>query len=111
VFQRDHSAARGRADRERAAVARRGPKLEASSDGMLCRHCDAVVLRETWRGAATPVSLRGPERIRDLLCTHCGTILAAEDIAQRLLEKQSQLALFGLAGPGPVLLEPGHEED
>lgn len=78
---------------------------------MLCPLCEAVVPRETWRGALTPARVWGAERIRDLLCPCCGTVLAGEAIAWRLVEKQSQLALFGLAGPGPLLLEPAHAEE
>ena len=73
---------------------------------MLCRRCEAAVPRGAWRGAVAPGRVWGVERLRDLLCSGCGTILAGEDIAHRLLQKQSQLARFGLGGPGPSLLEP-----
>ena len=85
--------------------------LKRRRDGMLCRQCESAIPRKIGRGAVTPAHVWGSERIRDLLCTRCGTILAAEDIAQRLLQKQSQLALFGLAGSGPLLLEPAQPKD
>ena len=78
---------------------------------MLCRGCEAAVPRGTWSRALTPARVWGAERLRDLLCSSCGTILASEDIAHRLLQKQSQLARFGLGGPGPVLLEPAHPKE
>jgi hypothetical protein len=78
---------------------------------MLCRRCEASVPREIRRAALTPAQVWGAERIRDLLCTRCGTILAGEDVAHSLVKKQSQLAQFGLAGHGPQLFEPGHSEE
>jgi hypothetical protein len=74
---------------------------------MLCRRCEATLPRGAGRGALTPARVWGVERLRDLLCSSCGTILAGEDVAHRMRQKQSQLARFGLgAGPGPMLLEP-----
>jgi hypothetical protein len=45
----------------------------------------------------------GIERLGGLLCTGCGTVLAAVDVPQRLLLKHSQLAQFGLVGGVPLL--------
>jgi len=39
----------------------------------------------------------GADRISGLRCGRCGILLGAEDIAQLLGEKASQLAQFGLA--------------
>jgi hypothetical protein len=72
---------------------------------MLCRRCEVALPRAAWRGALPPGRVWGTERLQDLLCSSCGTILAGEDIAHRLLQKQSQLARFGLDAPGPLLLE------
>ncbi|HXO86640.1 MAG TPA: hypothetical protein VN803_14060 [Gemmatimonadales bacterium] len=41
----------------------------------------------------------GADRISGLRCSHCGALFDAEDIAQLLLEKQSQLERFGLLTP------------
>jgi len=56
-------------------------------------------MREESRCSATsPGRVWGVERLGNLLCAACGAILAPEDIVQQLLQKQSQLAQFGLAG-------------
>jgi len=47
----------------------------------------------------------GAHRLGNLLCASCGTILTGEDVAERLLRKQSQLARFGLTGQARPLLE------
>jgi hypothetical protein len=41
----------------------------------------------------------GADRISGLRCAACGTLLDAGDIAQLLLEKQSQLERVGLLTP------------
>jgi hypothetical protein len=72
---------------------------------MLCGRCEALAVVESARRVAgSPARVWGVERLGDLLCSGCGTILGVEDIAQRLLQKQSQLAQFGLAGPARPLL-------
>jgi len=43
------------------------------------------------------VHVWGADRISGLRCGRCGILLGAEDIAQLLGEKASQLAQFGLA--------------
>jgi hypothetical protein len=53
----------------------------------------------------------GVERLGDLLCGSCGGILTGDDVAQRLLAKQSQLARFGLAPTGRLLLAPARREE
>jgi len=41
------------------------------------------------------------DRISGLRCGHCGVLLGADDIAQLLGEKESQLAQFGLLSVPP----------
>jgi len=48
----------------------------------------------------------GADRISGLRCVVCGTLLDAEDIAQLLLEKQSQLERFGLLTPPTAAVVP-----
>src|SRR5258705_5399894 len=94
--------------------ARHGPKLECpcSEDcsirqkgyrggiGMLCRRCEALSFEGASRRRAPPSArVWGAERISGLHCVSCGTLLGAEDIAQLLLQKESQLAQFGLVNP------------
>jgi hypothetical protein len=75
---------------------------------MLCRRCETRSPKAPYRGAPSPARVWGVERLRELLCTGCGAVLAGEVVAQRLLEKQSQLAQFGLAGPASPLLTSPH---
>lgn len=49
------------------------------------------------------------DRLRGILCPHCGEVLYAIDTTDRLVGKLCQLAQFGLNGDGPVLLEPMRE--
>ncbi len=73
---------------------------------MLCGRCEARLSTAGWpRTASSPARVWGQRRLGDLLCVACGTILAGEDVAERLLRKQSQLAQFGLAGAAGPLLE------
>lgn len=79
---------------------------------MLCRRCEALSHEgASRRRALSPARVWGAERIRGLRCSHCDVLLGAEDIAQLLLQKQSQLAQFGLVNPGRPLLEPVPPED
>lgn len=71
---------------------------------MLCRRCEARSRKEPCRGASSPARVWGAERLGELLCTCCGAVLAGEDVAQRLMQKQSQLAQFGLAGTRSLLV-------
>jgi len=65
---------------------------------MLCRRCEALSVSGRCRcGASSLARVWGVERLGNLLCASCGAILAPEDLVQRLLQKQSQLAQFGLA--------------
>ncbi len=72
---------------------------------MLCGPCEARLGTAGWPPTeSSPARVWGQHRLGDLLCVACGTILAGEDVAERLLRKQSQLAQFGLAGAaGPLL--------
>jgi len=63
---------------------------------MRCRRCSTPA-----PGASRPAEAPRPEhwvadRISGLRCLHCGVLLGADDIAQLLGEKESQLAQFGL---------------
>jgi hypothetical protein len=79
---------------------------------MLCRRCEALSHEGASRERAfSPTRVWGAERISGLRCASCGALLGAEDIAQLLLQKQSQLAQFGLVNPGRPLLEPVPLED
>ena len=73
---------------------------------MLCARCEGLLQRGLYlRAASSAARLWGAQRIRDLMCASCGAILTGEDLAQRLLRKQAQLAQFGL-GAGQPLLKP-----
>jgi hypothetical protein len=51
----------------------------------------------------------GADRISGLRCPRCGNLLDADDIAQLLLQKQSQLDQFGLLRPdAPVSPKQTH---
>jgi hypothetical protein len=67
---------------------------------MQCRRCAPLsqpVVRSLH--AAGKARVWGADRIHGLLCDICGAVLSADDIAHLLLEKQSQLAQFGLLRP------------
>ena len=64
--------------------------------GMLCSRCEALSASGGRRGASSLARVWGVERLANLLCASCGAILTPEDLVQRLLQKQSQLAQFGL---------------
>ena len=73
---------------------------------MLCRRCEARAVHRGGRsGALAPARLWGAERLGGLLCAYCGGLLATEELVTRVLEKESQLAQFGLAGLWRPLLE------
>jgi len=73
---------------------------------MLCRRCEIASSATGVRHAApSPARVWGAHRLGNLLCASCGTILTGEDVAERLLRKQSQLARFGLTGQARPLLE------
>ena len=63
---------------------------------MKCRRCEGRAPDVALRDRARSRTVWGADRISGLHCTICGTLLDAEDIAQLLLEKQSQLERFGL---------------
>jgi hypothetical protein len=74
---------------------------------MFCRGCEALSYEGvSRRRVSSPARVWGAERISGLHCASCGALLGAEDIAQLLLQKESQLAQFGLVNPGRPLLEP-----
>lgn len=72
---------------------------------MLCSRCEAQPSRggrNRWSGA-------GAERLHRVLCGQCGAVLPAQDHGERLLDKLSQLARFGLVAEA-TLLTPSHRE-
>ena len=79
---------------------------------MLCRRCEVLSVEGAGRRRPTPSArVWGAERISGLHCASCGSLLGAEDIAQLLLQKESQLAQFGLVNPEHPLLQPVPPED
>ena len=71
---------------------------------MLCSRCekqgDRPVARNRWNA---------PERLNRVLCRQCGAVLPAQDQGERLLDKLSQLARFGLVAEA-TLLVPSHRD-
>lgn len=51
-----------------------------------------------------PLQRRRRKAVIDQLCPTCGHLLGTDDVVRRVLEKQCQLALFGLDGTGRPLL-------
>ncbi len=81
---------------------------------MLCRPCTALSARAGEAGkpkAPRTAPVWGADRISGLRCDRCAALLGVEDIAQLLLEKQSQLARFGLLTPRRPPREPTRRED
>ena len=78
---------------------------------MLCNGCEVLSMREgSRRSASSPGRVWGVERLGNLICAACGAILAPEGVVQRLFQKQSQLAQFGLAGLCRPLLDAARRE-
>ena len=75
---------------------------------MRCRRCEAGGIRP---GTLSATAVWGAERIRGLLCTACGRVLSAADIAQLLIHKHWQLAQFGLVSLHRPLLKPIRVEE
>ncbi len=71
---------------------------------MLCSRCE----QGNRRGTRKP-SWAGPEPLHRVLCRQCGAVLPAEDQGERLLDKLSQLARFGLVAEA-TLLTPSHRD-
>ena len=69
---------------------------------MLCRSCHA---RQS-RSRGKKPSRQSPAAGRDQLCSRCGHLLSPEDMVQRVVAKQSQLARFGLGGTRRPILGP-----
>jgi hypothetical protein len=65
---------------------------------MLCSRCEKVGERQASRGR-----WNAPERLRRVLCRGCGAVLPASDQGERLLDKLSQLARFGLVAEATLL--------
>ena len=69
---------------------------------MLCSRCERNGGRTVPRGG-----WKAPERLNRVLCRGCGAVLPAPDQGERLLDKLSQLARFGLVAEA-TLLTPSH---
>jgi len=78
---------------------------------MFCRGCEALSRDGASSRRVSPAPVWGAERISGLRCVSCGALLDADDIAQLLLEKESQLAQFGLVNPGRPLLKAAPVEE
>ena len=77
---------------------------------MLCRTCEAEPERPARR--TMPLRAWSPERTREARCARCGCLLGAENLTQRVREKESQLARFGLTGRTSPLTTPAvHDDD
>lgn len=72
---------------------------------MLCSRCEQQLKEHS--------AARGrwgtPERLHRVLCRRCGAVLPAHDQGERLLDKLSQLARFGLVAEA-TLLTPSHRD-
>lgn len=66
---------------------------------MRCRHCEARARGAAPLEPARSRTIWGADRISGLRCSDCGALLDAEDIAQLLMQKESQLERFGLLTP------------
>jgi len=62
------------------------------------------------RGVSRP-GIRGAERLSNLLCGECGSVLPPDNPTDRMLHKLAQLARFGLSSEGGPLLESGRHPD
>lgn len=69
---------------------------------MLCSRCEQNGGRTALRG-----EWKAPGRLNRVLCRGCGAVLPAPDQGERLLDKLSQLARFGLVAEA-TLLTPSH---
>ena len=80
---------------------------------MLCGRCETRFANPKGsRARPFPARRSGEYRLLGgLLCTECGIVLPGEEIALLLLQKQSQLAQFGLAAAAQPLLELAHRKD
>ena len=81
---------------------------------MMCRRCTALSARgggAAMEKAPRSATVWGADRISGLRCDRCAALLGVEDIAQLLLEKQSQLAQFGLLTPRRSPREPARQEE
>lgn len=75
---------------------------------MLCSRCEAQPRRPSGKNRWSGVGA-GAERLNRVLCGQCGAVLPAQDQGERLLDKLSQLARFGLVAEA-TLLTPSHRE-
>lgn len=78
---------------------------------MLCARCELIV---SGSGEAAPRvrrrTLLGLHRLRGMTCERCGLVLPRVDATDSLLDKLSQLALFGLTAEGRPILEPSQSD-
>ncbi len=81
---------------------------------MLCGRCEArfADIGGSHARPKTPARRRTDQHLLGgLLCAECSIVLPGEEIALLLLQKQSQLAQFGLAAAAQPLLELDHRKD
>jgi hypothetical protein len=80
---------------------------------MLCGRCETHFANTGSSRARSFAARRSSEHrlLGGLLCTECGIVLPGEEIALQLLQKQSQLAQFGLAAAAQPLFELAHRKD
>jgi hypothetical protein len=86
-----------------------GPKLAAAARAMRCRACQETEIRGRARGERRPK--RRHSGAHGQLCSRCGNLLGPADLVQRVQDKQSQLARFGLMETDGTLLEPRPRKD
>lgn len=77
-------------------------RCEASGDHQSAVRPHRAEVRHRWGGA-------GAERLSRILCRQCGAVLPAQDAGERLLDKLSQLARFGLVAE-VTLLAPSRRD-
>lgn len=83
---------------------------------MLCGRCQAQAVQRRRTEPRIPLAERdraAPRRTvsRDRLCSGCGGLLGTDETTQRVHEKQSQLARFGLSDPHPIIKGPELENE
>ena len=77
-------------------------RCEASSERQSTVRTNRTEARHRWGGAAA-------ERLSRVLCRQCGAVLPELDAGERLLDKLSQLARFGLVAE-VTLLAPSRRD-
>jgi hypothetical protein len=75
---------------------------------MLCQRCEGHLRNPTllrfW--TTSPREAWETSRLGNVICAHCGSVLPADIVTERLLGKLSQLGQFGLDAAARPLLKP-----